>query len=729
MSVFLNSSNNVTVKTLAEGSLTINGNSLSGQNLVANYPVKSDSNRKLYSSLIQPSDIAGGVLTNPFAGTLEVINLLTAYNTTPVDLNQFIASTVNDVTDLESNTQYITSSLGRTEISSNILTNDIKCNSVGNQASSTYIDFTSATDINVNATTFEFNGNPILSNPLATDLDIDDNYIQKCYGLELSDNISVIPTPPTGTITLYNEAENVYTIDSSDIVRQLAYGDSMIVGPTASVIGHITSWNDTNGLVLADSGIVGANVVTSLAIGTTGDIPVYTGARGIQDSGVLLSSLITGATASAIYVPYTGATTNININSREITNLSAIRFPLVSSNVIIGNAAGASSTQNVVVGNSAVTGISSLGSTIIGDTSSATDSGCVAVGIGAAALQIGAIAVGSASSSNGVNAVSLGRLAVSSATQAHTIGYNLTNSTANSLLVDATANIRPSTNAVCDLGTSGIKFKDEYLSGTLNTGLVVSSDATDSTTTTTGAIKTAGGIGVVKAVFAGGKITTTDVTDSTTVSTGSIISSGGIGLAKAIFAGGKITTSDATDSTTVSTGSIISSGGIGCAKAITAGTTVTGTRFIASTPCCYSTYVTAIGAGVAYTANTAKLVDISTSTELIDPTNEFTTTAGTSKVTYTGSATGIFLVNIIFNVYGSVTPSALTHWVSKNGSLTLVAARAYNFTATTPVGYLPFEVSNIYSLATNDTVQLAGQYTATANVNIYDCQYQVIRIG
>ncbi len=103
---------------------------------------------------------------------------------------------------------------------------------------------------------------------------------------------------------------------------------------------------------------------------------------------------------------------------------------------------------------------------------------------------------------------------------------------------------------------------------------ITTTDTTDSTSTSTGSIITSGGMGLAKAIFAGGKITTTDSTDATTTSTGSLITSGGMGLAKAIFAGGKITTTDSTDSSSVSTGSIITSGGIGVAKKAYVGTSL-----------------------------------------------------------------------------------------------------------------------------------------------------------
>lgn len=71
-------------------------------------------------------------------------------------------------------------------------------------------------------------------------------------------------------------------------------------------------------------------------------------------------------------------------------------------------------------------------------------------------------------------------------------------------------------------------------------GIKTFTDTTDSTSKDTGAIITEGGIGVEKAVFAGGKITTADLTASASSTTGSLIAGGGAGIAGDIYAGASI---------------------------------------------------------------------------------------------------------------------------------------------------------------------------------------------
>ncbi len=151
-------------------------------------------------------------------------------------------------------------------------------------------------------------------------------------------------------------------------------------------------------------------------------------------------------------------------------------------------------------------------------------------------------------------------------------------------------------------------------------------------------------------------------------------------------------------------------------------------KVIASSGACFSGY-TSGGFSVGFTAATPKLVVTGTLTELNDPLGQFTPTASTGRVEYTGATTRYFNVRILFNILGNASANTYTAWVAKNGSTTSVAPRNFNFTTATPVGYLPFEVSNIYQLAQNDNVQLAAQYTATANVNIFDIQVIITPIS
>ncbi len=94
---------------------------------------------------------------------------------------------------------------------------------------------------------------------------------------------------------------------------------------------------------------------------------------------------------------------------------------------------------------------------------------------------------------------------------------------------------------------------------TLNGTLTVSvpeaiTNATSSTTTTTGALVVSGGVGIAENLNVGG---TTDATSSTT---GAMTLAGGMGIAKNLYIGGTTT------STSTSTGSVVAAGGVGIAE-------------------------------------------------------------------------------------------------------------------------------------------------------------------
>ena len=143
----------------------------------------------------------------------------------------------------------------------------------------------------------------------------------------------------------------------------------------------------------------------------------------------------------------------------------------------------------------------------------------------------------------------------------------------------------------------------------------------DSTSTSTGAIITAGGVGIAKALNVGttakvngaltvvgtsaltGAVSISSATDSTSTSAGSLITAGGVGIAKALNVGtnasvagnlaitgtsalaGVVSVSNSTDSTSSSTGSIVTAGGIGVGASLNVGSnaTVSGNLVISGT--------------------------------------------------------------------------------------------------------------------------------------------------
>jgi enhancing lycopene biosynthesis protein 2 len=101
------------------------------------------------------------------------------------------------------------------------------------------------------------------------------------------------------------------------------------------------------------------------------------------------------------------------------------------------------------------------------------------------------------------------------------------------------------------------------------------SGTTQSTSTTTGAIVVAGGVGIASNLFVGGNSTIsgqeriTNTTQSTSSTSGALIVSGGVGIASNLFVGGNTTISgqeritNTTQSTSSTSGALVVSGGVG----------------------------------------------------------------------------------------------------------------------------------------------------------------------
>ena len=124
-------------------------------------------------------------------------------------------------------------------------------------------------------------------------------------------------------------------------------------------------------------------------------------------------------------------------------------------------------------------------------------------------------------------------------------------------------------------GGNNITFTDAAGTtiGDFNTsnGWLRSAQVTQSTSSTTGALVSSGGLGVAKAASIGETIYGYSTVASTGWSTGSFISSGGLGVSKASYFNGDLFVTSGTNSTSLATGALVISGGVGIGKTMFVG--------------------------------------------------------------------------------------------------------------------------------------------------------------
>jgi len=700
---------------LGNGTARIYAASLGAVDLEPSKPVRTNSVRQLTSTYLPISDIIGlqtrlnSTLTNPYNGNLNVQNLTTGI--TPgvqVDLNTFIANTASSLIDVEAKTENITAVSQGPDVTTYggaVKADSLICADIYDAATQTQIIQLSGTEINFAVTDLTYNGDEIAT------------------VTGLGSYLPLVGGTMSGAINMgTQEVNNLSAIRPVDT--------NVVYGRSATVLGQGT-----------DNVCIGELAQPQASIG--GCVIIGSGATSFFVAGVAIGQAAVG-------------------NSESVT---------------IGHSAQSLSTLNVCIGSGAETSASK--GVAVGYQSLCADN---AVSVGRAATGSGdfSVVVGAQSSTGAnISSVVVGAGSSSGAIAANCIGRSLTNSTAGSLLVAASSNLRADT-TTCDLGTVAAPFQTLYLNSSISgpsnsrTADNIVSNAGASTSGniaslsgTTGKVITDSGVAAASVVtgpasavangitiFSGttgkiitdaaagigtiGAITLANTTTSTTTGTGALICAGGAGIAGTMTIGGVVTMTNLTDAASLGNGALVMSGGLSVAKSIICGAsislnnnvscnTVNCTKINSTTPSLFWGY-TSGGFAVSFTAATAKLVDTGTLTEIQDAAGEFTPTVATGRVEYTGATTRYFNVRIIFNVLGNASSNTYTAWVSKNGSLTQVAARNYNFTTATPAGYLPFEVFGVYQLSTGDTIQLAALYSATASVNVFDIGVSILPV-
>lgn len=318
----------------------------------------------------------------------------------------------------------------------------------------------------------------VLSNPMAGDLDMGNNYVRNSLGLFLNNNGDVA-TPSPGSIDIYSSGETLYYQDSSAINHQVATSNDLNnyvlkAGDTMSGTLNMGTNNLTN--VNQLNGVTASNLVNTASTGVSGDVVTFVNGKEVQDSGVLLSSLATTSSLAA-YMPIAGGTftgpVSMGTQIFTVNNMSDNG----SNGMVWGSGSTASNIDSIVVGRNSSAFNDSC---IFGRNSTSAGQYGVTFGINNSSANNtpGNVAVGSFCNASGDTtpitggggAIALGYTVTASNREAIAIGSGITNNTASSLLLGGVfpmVNWRTNSDNTCDLGITTAKFKDLYLNGNL----------------------------------------------------------------------------------------------------------------------------------------------------------------------------------------------------------------------------------------------------------------------
>lgn len=284
-------------------------------------------------------------------------------------------------------------------------------------------------------------------------------------------------TPQAGTINLCQTGNRLRFVDSGSVVHDLAETKELaakldLAGGTMSGDIALGTHNLTNvGNVSGSTNTRNANDIVSCATnGVAGNVPIYSAsAKVVQDSGTALSSLATNASLGNYLAKSGGVMTgSIDMGAQEVQNCSAFRINTMNMKTVIGSSSTSSgSNYTTQVGGLNTIDALSVAATSVGYGNDVkSSSGPTLIGAGCIANNAFASTIvgNGCSATNCTDSVVIGHNTSSTANYGHAIGYNIANSTANSLLVDCSSNIR-SNSTTCDLGTAAKPFQNLHLNG------------------------------------------------------------------------------------------------------------------------------------------------------------------------------------------------------------------------------------------------------------------------
>ncbi len=506
--------------------------------------------------------------------------------------------------------------------------------------------------------------------------------------------LNVTSTTAGASVTIANATDTTSsTTGAITVVGGVGIGKSLNIGGSTD-----SSSTSTGALVVAGgAGIGGRLTVGSLYVGTT---KIDTNGGNSFDNSAALSLT--------------------NVTDSTTTSTGAL---IVSGGVGIAKALFVGTTFNVA-GASTLTGNASLGGTL-----SVTGAATLSSTLSAGATTLTTLNVTSTDSGASVT-IANATDTTSSTTGAITVTGGV--GIGKSLNVGgSTDSSSTSTGALVVAGGAGIGGRltvgSLYIGSTkIDTNGSAPFDAsaalsltntTDSTSSTTGALTIAGGVGIGKSLTVGSS------TASTSTSTGALIVSGGAGIAGALYAGGVIKASSGIASTSTTTGSLLVTGGAGVSGAIYAGGVIKASSGIASTSTSTGSLIVAGGAGINGSVNIGGMLSTSFTMPSYSTSTGSLVVAGGVGIggnVYIGSNV---VINSTLTSSDDISTSAnlITSNSLKHKDLGYTIPTSSNFTSFTSVNLSSSDVTNnswSTYLPNNGGTVISAQYIYTQSYSI-----------
>lgn len=434
------------------------------------------------------------------------------------------------------------------------------------------------------------------------------------YGIFLNENYlkllenfanSTEPLAPLNGQLWFDSANRLLKVydEVSLTWKAISTSTSGAVQPTSAITGDLW-WDTTNGQLKAYSGIAWVLVG-----------PTYTASAG--QSGALVETVVDTSSGSHVVIKFYVQSLVVAIVSKDsaftpqtaISGYTTIKpgINLVSSSVVT-NAAFNGDVTNAL----SINGI--LSTQLLRNDQSGTTSGSLTI--------------------NNNLGLTLGggnnfKIDVTSANEA----VNLTNTKTDK---DVNWYVTPGGNATKAMSIIG-------QTGVINLPLTLTS-----TSTTTGALVVAGGVGIGGALYVANDAKLQGTTPSTSTTTGALVVTGGVGIGGAIQVGSSANVQSTTASTTTATGAIVTAGGVGIAKDLNVGGSANIRSGIASASTTTGALTVAGGVGVTGNINAGNVIATYITGTLLG-SSTITTLGTLANLTVTGTTqvtNGIIYANV-----------------------------------------------------------------------------------